>query len=99
MATVRWSRGALDDVKVQVTHISADNPLAAQRVLDRLNTAADALGRRLTGRPGRVTGSYEKSVTGVPYILCYEVWPDDSVYVLRVIHTARDWPSGTFPKS
>ncbi|MDC7684168.1 type II toxin-antitoxin system RelE/ParE family toxin [Asticcacaulis sp. BYS171W] len=98
MPTVRWSRGALDDVKAQITYISADNPLAAQKVIDRLNTAADALGRRLTGRPGRVTGSYETSVTGVPYILCYEVWPDDTVYILRVIHTARDWPEGAFPK-
>lgn len=98
MNTVRWSRDALNDAKAQVAYISADNPLAAQKVLDRLNLAAEALGRRLTGRQGRVTGSYEKSVTGVPYILCYEVWPDDTIYILRVIHTARDWPSGAFPK-
>ncbi|MEI4263181.1 type II toxin-antitoxin system RelE/ParE family toxin [Roseovarius sp. D0-M9] len=90
---VHWSTDALGDLVDQVTYIAADNPSAARRVADAIDTTALTLGDMPTGRPGRVTGTYEKSVTGLPYILAYtitQVGNEEAVAIVRVIHTARD---------
>lgn len=90
---VVWSRDALDDVRAQLAFIAADNPDAARWVADALRDAAAALGRAPTGRPGRLTGVYEKSVAGLPYVIAYTIG-GDTIAIVRVIHTARDWPKG-----
>jgi plasmid stabilization system protein ParE len=98
--SVLWSRDALDDLKKQLVYIAADDPITASRVVDRLRKAAAQLEDFATGRPGRVTGTYEKSVVGLPYIIAYEIVPRDAgevIAILRVIHTARDWPEETWP--
>lgn len=97
---VSWSREALDDIKEQVAFIAQDNPAAARRVADRIRDAGKALGDMATGRPGRVTGSYEKSITRLPYIIAYELRPiagRESVVIVRVIHTSRDWSAEEWP--
>jgi plasmid stabilization system protein ParE len=97
---VLWSRDALDDLKKQLVYIAADDPVAAGRVVHRLREAAARLEDFATGRPGRVTGTYEKSVTGLPYIIAYEIIPRDAgetIAILRVIHTARNWPDEAWP--
>ena len=86
---VVWSRDALDDLKAQLAYITADNPDAARRVADALRDVAAALGRTPTGRPGRVAGVYEKSVGTLPYVIAYAV-DDETLAILRMIHTARD---------
>lgn len=98
---VQWSRSALDDIKEQSKFIAAENPSAARKVADRVNEAAKALGDMATGRPGRVVGTYEKSVYGLPYIIAYSVSVQvgqESIIILRVIHTARDWQSAEWPQ-
>lgn len=98
---VQWSREALDDIKEQVRFISEDNPGAARRVADRLRDTGKALGEMPIGRPGRVAGTYEKSVTYLPYIIAYalsERTHRESVVILRVIHAARDWSAEEWPK-
>jgi len=97
---VRWSREALDDIKAQVAFIAKDDRLAAVRVADRLRDTAAALGERAIGRPGRVTGTYEKSVARLSYIIAYALADQagsEAVVILRVIHTARDWPAEGWP--
>jgi plasmid stabilization system protein ParE len=97
---VGWSREALDDIKGQVAFIARDNPLPARRIADRLRDAGEALGNLATGRPGRVTGTYETSVSRLPFIIAYGLRPiagRESVVILRVIHTARDWPVEEWP--
>lgn len=47
-----------------------------------------------------MAGTYEKSVTGFPDFIACEIVPHGSgevVAILRVIHTARDWPEETWP--
>lgn len=98
---VVWARDALDDLKAQLTYIAADNPDAARRVADALRDAATALGKIATGRAGRVVGTYEKSVARYPYVIVYVISGQGAAEVLsivRVIHTARDWPSGRWPE-
>jgi toxin ParE1/3/4 len=95
---VLWSNDALDDLLEQIAHIAADNPGAAERVAGRLREVGTALGTYATGHPGRVSGTYEKSVARMPYVIAYALTDGDSaVSMLRVIHTARDWRGEEWP--
>ena len=98
---VHWARPALDDLKELVAFIARENPAAAVRVADRIRDTCIALGEMAIGRPGRVTGTYEKPVTGLSYIISYElrqIAGQESVVILRVIHGARDWREGQWPQ-
>ncbi len=92
---VRWSSDALADLTDQLAYIASEKPSAARRVADALDRTALALGDMPTGRAGRVTGTYEKSVTGLPYVIAYALMLQggvQAVAIVRVIHTSRDWP-------
>jgi toxin ParE1/3/4 len=97
-----WSEDALDDLDSTLAYIAADNPSAALRVLTRIEAAGEGLGRVASGRRGRVAGTYEKSIRGLPYIIAYaiEELPTgrERVVILRVIHGARNWPAGEWPE-
>lgn len=98
MRRVEWAESALADLRVQVEYIAAQDPQAARRVLDAIGQTGAALGDFATGHPGRVAGTYEKSVRGLPYIIAYALADSDrAVSILRVIHTARDWAEGGWP--
>jgi toxin ParE1/3/4 len=98
---VLWSRDALDDVKHIADYIATDNPDAARRVSVAIRTTGYDLGAMPLGRPGRVAGTYEKVVRGLPYIIVYAIQPlprgDEAIVVLRVIHGARNWPPDKWP--
>lgn len=97
---VHWSIEAQNDLTEQVSYIARDNPAAARRVADVIDRTALALGEMPTGRPGRVTGTYEKSVTRLPYILAYAITQTggkEAVAIVRVIHMSRDWPAEEWP--
>ena len=99
---VVWSRAALDDLKTQVAYIAAENPAAAHRVADAIRAAALALSDIPTGRPGRVIDTYEKSIARLPYIIVYSITANlvgEAIAIVRVIHTARDWPAEQWPKT
>jgi plasmid stabilization system protein ParE len=95
---VLWSQRALDELDRDIAYIAERNPTAARHVLGELRHAAEGLGVAATGRRGRVAETYEKVVTGRPYILAYALLPlsegGEVVVVLRVIHAARNWPEG-----
>ncbi|MHA6642081.1 type II toxin-antitoxin system RelE/ParE family toxin [Mesorhizobium sp. A623] len=98
---VQWSRDALDDLKGQIAYIIQDNPNAAHRIADRIHGTGTLLGEMATGRPGRVSGTYEKPVTGLPYIIAYTIRAQNSreiISILRVIHTSRNWPHDEWPE-
>lgn len=101
MRDVVWSESALDDTDLLFAYIAADDPAAAHKVLDSIESAALGLGRLPSGRKGRVQGTYEKSVNGLPYIIAYGIRTlpsgTEQIVVLRVIHTARDWPKNKWP--
>lgn len=70
---------------------------------ERIEEAAASLGEFAAGRPGRVTGTYEKVIVGLPYILAYEFFAhatgSETVGILRLIHTSRRWTEGEWPES
>lgn len=96
---VQWSFDALQDLKRQIAHIALANPDAAERVVTRIRATGAALGDFATGHPGRVSGTYEKSVTNLPYIIAYALTDAEGVVsILHVIHAARNWPSDEWPE-
>lgn len=99
---VVWSEAALDDLDATIDYIAERNPAAARRVLEEVHSAAAFLGRKPIGRAGRVPGTFEKTVSGRRYIIAYAIDPTpdtgERVVILRVIHTARNWPAGNWPE-
>lgn len=95
---VQWANDALTDLLDQIRHIAADDPDAAERVARRIRQTGAALGDFATGHPGRVSGTYEKTVARLPYIVAYALTDGDrTVSILRVIHSARDWREEDWP--
>lgn len=101
MRRVVWSEAALDDMDDLTAYIAADNPMAALRVVDRIEESAKRLGEMPIGRRGRVSGTYEKLVRRLPYIIAYAIQAlptgREQVVILRVIHSARNWPDEAWP--
>ena len=89
---VRWLEDALADLTEIYRYVAADDPVAAARVVERIQASirllADLPHR---GRPGRWPSTRELVVARSPYIAPYRV-VGDLIEILRVFHTARHWP-------
>jgi plasmid stabilization system protein ParE len=84
-------------------YIAADSPTAALRVLDRIEATVERLAVTPIGHPGRVAGTYEMPIRRLPYVVAYTLQTvprgRERLVVLRVIHGARNWPEGEWPKN
>jgi len=57
---IRWRPAALRDLDTIISYIAADNPAAAEAMLERLDTAVLPLSEHpYLFRPGRVAGTRE----------------------------------------
>lgn len=89
---IRWFRQALLDLDQTEVFIAKDNPATAVNVVLTTIKTISLLGdQQGIGRAGRVPGTKELVVPGLPYIVPYRV-KDGEVQVLRVYHTSRKWP-------
>ncbi|NOY01092.1 MAG: type II toxin-antitoxin system RelE/ParE family toxin [Verrucomicrobia bacterium] len=89
---VKWTRKALDNLDKAVAFIAEDKPAAATNVAQKiLNTVRILAEQPGIGRPGRVAGTRELVIPGLPYILPYTE-KDGVIFILRVLHTSRKWP-------
>jgi toxin ParE1/3/4 len=87
-----WTTLAVRDLHAIRTYVEVDDALAAQKVLARVVSAVEGLvATPAIGRPGRVPGTLELVLQGVPYIVAYRV-SAGVVELLRVLHTSRRWP-------
>lgn len=101
MRLVLWSNEARQDYLNILRYIAADDPFAAEKVVNAIEKAGNDLGRFATGRPGRVAGTYEKIIPRLPFIIAYTLTARgerETLTILRVIHAARDWPAGEWPR-
>ncbi|MES2074327.1 MAG: type II toxin-antitoxin system RelE/ParE family toxin [Pseudomonadota bacterium] len=90
---VVWTRLAQSDRISIREHISIDNPKAALAFDAMFINKASILALQPgMGRRGRVAGTREL-VAHRHYILVYDSVAD-TVRILRIIHTAKKWPSG-----
>lgn len=93
---VHWLRSAIEDLADQAEFISRENPQAGRRISAELRAFGDRLAEFAVGRPSRMPGFFEAVVPRLPYILCFRIIKRgnlETVEILRVIHTARDWRS------
>lgn len=98
MRRVVWSERARADYLAAIRYIADDDPDAAERVGRAIHRTGEQLGEFATGHPGRITGTYEKSVRRFPYIIAYTLADNGrTVAILRVIHTSRDWREDSWP--
>lgn len=87
-----WRRSALNDLESIREFIAQDNPRAATHVHAAIKAAIDPLADHPSlGRAGRVEGTRELIVAGLPYIVVYRA-AEDIVRILAVIHTSRQRP-------
>lgn len=97
---VMWSRDALDDLKQQLSYIAPDDPDAARKIVAKLRETGEQLADFATGHPGRVSATYEKSVSRLPSIIAYALTVHQGrevIAILRVNHMSRDWDAESWP--
>jgi toxin ParE1/3/4 len=89
---VAWSDAAEADLRAILLYVAADDLAAAFKLVDRLESAGNGLGKfPRRGRVGRGPGTRELVVPRTQYILIYEI-KDDRLEIVRVMHGARQWP-------
>jgi addiction module RelE/StbE family toxin len=88
-----WSPHAVADLKAISEYIEQDRSLqTANRITRTVYDAIQSL--RSTphrGRRGRIEGTRELVVSGLPYIVVYRVF-DDLLLILNIVHGAQRWP-------
>ena len=88
---IRWTLRALRRLDDIGAYIEQDNPDAAARVVARIVTAVDTLSELpATGRVGRIKGTREVVLAGIPYIIPYRVGRD--IEIITVMHAHQKWP-------
>jgi len=90
---LRYTRQAHDHIVAIHSYIRDRNPVAATQVVSRIRLAAERLAEfPRMGHAGRVTGTHEWVVRGLPYIIVYQIGATGSneVLVLGVFHGAQD---------
>lgn len=89
---LKWTRAASQDLESVERYISRDNPDAAintvLEIIRRVEMLAEHPGM---GRPGRIEGTRELVLGGLPYVVPY-IDRGDTIVILRVLHGAMKWP-------
>lgn len=89
---IRWTVPAAKAVGSIQDYIAEDNPRAAWEVAQKIRQTIQRLATHPhLGRVGRVAGTYELVLSGLPYIVPYRVL-DDEIQILTVFHSSRKWP-------
>ena len=89
---IRWSPRARRQLRDIYLHILDHDPAAAERVQRVLQEVIQILAEHPRfGRPGRVDGTRELVISGLPYIVPYRV-RNETVEIIAVLHAARRWP-------
>ncbi len=87
-----WTKLALFDLENAYEFISKDNPTAARHVLESIEHGLEFLTRHPEGgRLGRVTGTRELVVPGIPFLIIYR-FKSNQIEIISVLHSSRKWP-------
>ena len=89
---VRWTAPAAKDLQEIAHFIQKDNSTAARAVATALFDAANGLDLfSMKGRSGRIAGTRELAIPGLPYIIVYQL-SVTTIEILHIYHGARNWP-------
>lgn len=89
---VRFSESSLEDLHSIREYICANNEEAAKKVVAHILEQVETIlaNNPAIGRAGRVLRTREFVISKYPYILPYQV-RENTIYILRVLHTSRKW--------
>lgn len=89
---IRWTQPALREVSKILDYVAERDTRAAAALAETIQKRVDLLrDHPAFGRPGRVAGTRELVISGLPYIVAYRISGAD-IEVLAIRHTARKWP-------
>jgi toxin ParE1/3/4 len=90
---IKWLPDAVEDLIAIREYITADKPASAEGVAHRIRSTVDYLRDHPgIGRPGRIHGTRELVIAGLPYIVPYRV-KHEGIEILGVFHTSHEWPT------
>jgi toxin ParE1/3/4 len=90
---LRFTAEAREHIAAIYNYIRDRNPVAATQVVARIRAAAEQLAEfPRMGHVGRVPGTHEWVVRGLPYIIVYQTGATDAdeVLILAIFHAAQD---------
>ncbi|WP_353405389.1 type II toxin-antitoxin system RelE/ParE family toxin [Duganella hordei] len=91
MHAVNWKARALADLAAILRKISSGSSLGAERLMRQVEArTALLLFHPQLGREGRQPGTREL-VIHRHYVMVYRI-DGDRISILRILHTARQWP-------
>ncbi len=86
---LEWSPRSLRNIESTRDYIAADNPVAAQAVLDAIRRAADGLRSfPMLGHVGQRPGTRELVMVKYHYSLIYRLTPK-KIGIVAVVHQSR----------
>lgn len=89
---IQWLEDAIDDLQSLRYYIAKDNSNAANQVVKKILQSIELLSQHPEiGRFGRVLNTRELVISGLPYIIPYQV-RNNVIEILRVLHCAIEWP-------
>lgn len=92
MRRLRWSVAAAGDLEGISNYLHLHHPSFAASTIQRLYDTARSLKQFPNmGRAGKKSGTRELVLAPLPYLIIYSV-DDQSVHILRFLHTAQDRP-------
>jgi toxin ParE1/3/4 len=91
--SIVWTTLARQDVNAIWDFMEQRNPDAAEMIDSEILRAVEGLLQfPKRGKPGRVKGTRELVVLGLPYVVVY-LLGESRIVILRVLHGAQNWPS------
>lgn len=89
-----WAPSAHADLLEALKYfIEQEDRETGQQLVTRLFRVTDRLATfPLSGKAGRIPGTRELMVPGLPYVLLYHMPQKNAVEIIRVVHTSRLWP-------
>jgi toxin ParE1/3/4 len=89
---IEWLREAGQDLIEIRRYIAEDHPGAAEQAAKRiLDTVTYLRDHPEIGRVGRIPGTRELVVPGLPSIVPYRV-KGEAIEILGVLHASQEWP-------
>ncbi|WP_019501084.1 type II toxin-antitoxin system mRNA interferase toxin, RelE/StbE family [Pseudanabaena sp. PCC 6802] len=90
--SIVWTTSARQDVNAIWDFIEQRNPDAAELVESAILKSVEGLLQfPKRGKPGRVKGTRELALPGLPYVVVY-LLAESRIVILRVLHGAQNWP-------
>ena len=90
---LRWASLASDDLDHIEEYIAEDDPLMGMDVVLRIIDKVELIlpEHPTAGRIGRVEGTREFVMHGLPFVVVYREFPGE-VQILRVLRDSQQWP-------